>query len=192
MLKSNKKLLFLISSLFFTTFSIAQDLSLPKKLKVLDVELVIKENSGDKKKGMIAEYIPERETFDNWTQLFATRFLYDKSLDPKTTANSLAKVIAKRKEEGDIFANSMVMQSPDGKSVAIDFLASSDSYIEHNVWRYFKTPDGLASFQIARRNYSKANDGSSRTEFIKSIQTKRASILNELLRKDLPVIKSKE
>jgi hypothetical protein len=77
----------------------------------------------------------------------------------------------------------MVMESPDKKSVVVDFLISDKDLLEHNVWRFFKGDGGLVSYQIARRTYSMDKT----TEFITSIKTRRTEILNEIVRKDLPV-----
>lgn len=166
----------------------AQDSSLPKTVTVLGETLVIKENKGSTRQGFIAEYIPEKETFENWTIMFATRFSPGENLDPRAAAQQTASNITARKNSGDPLANSMIMEAPDKKSIAIDFLASDRDFMEHNVWRYFKTRKGLVSLQIARRHYERDSDSNSSQEFIKSIKTIRPKILDELMRSDLPTV----
>lgn len=165
----------------------AQNVPLPSSLIVMGNKLILKGVSENKKPVLIAEYIPAVETFDNWTFMFATRLTLGKNPDPQASALALANVVTKRKASGDIYANSMVLKAPDGKSVAVDFLASTDQYLEHNIWRYFSTKKGLVSFQIARRNYKLPENGST-TDFIRSIEKQRTALLNEIMRKDLPVL----
>ena len=79
------------------------------------------------------------------------------------------------------------LKSADGKSVVVDFLSSEGDIIEHNVFRYFRTPKGLVSFQIARRIYSNKAEQSDIQAFIRGIKTKRNQIVSESMRADLPV-----
>jgi hypothetical protein len=165
--------------------------SLPGSLTVLGKTLVLKDRHGGNAGGdFIAEYIPGDETFDNWTLMFASRFVPGAGLDPLASAVAAANRISARKQSGDLIANSAVFKSQDGKSVVIDFLTSEGSIIEHNVFRYFRTPKGLVSFQIARRFYTDKADQSDVQAFIMGIKTKRNQIVSELMRADLPVSES--
>jgi hypothetical protein len=160
--------------------------SLPASVTVLGKTLMLKDSQGGGTGSkFIAEYIPGGESFDNWTLMFASRFEPGAGLDPMASAAAAANRISLRKQSGDLLANSAVFKSPDGKSVVIDFLSSEGGIIEHNVFRYFRTPKGLASFQIARRIYKA--EQSDIQAFIRSIKTKRNEIVSELMRADLPV-----
>lgn len=160
--------------------------SLPRSVTVLGKTLTLKDSQGGAPGGkFIAEYIPGDESFDNWTLMFASRFEPGAGLDPMASAAAAANRISARKQSGDLLANSAVFKSADGKSVVIDFLSSEGGIIEHNVFRYFRTPKGLVSFQIARRIYKA--EQSDIQAFIKSIKTKRNQIVSELMRADLPV-----
>lgn len=162
--------------------------SLPKSLTVLGKTLVLKDShdggSGGK---FIAEYIPGDETFDNWTLMFASRFVPGAGLDPMASAVATANRISARKQSGDVLANSAIFKAPDGKSVLIDFLIFEGNIIEQNVFRYFNTRNGLVSIQIARRIYVDKAKESGIQVFIKSIKAKRGQIFNETMRADLPV-----
>ena len=103
------------------------------------------------------------------------------------SAVATANRISARKQSGDPLANSAVFRSQDGKSVVINFLTSEGGVIEHNVFRYFRTPKGLVSFQIARRIYADKAEQGDIQAFIRGIKTKRNQIVNESMRTDLPV-----
>jgi hypothetical protein len=161
--------------------------TLPKSLTVLGKTLVLKDNHGGAPgEKFIAEYVPVDETLDNWTLLFASRFDPGVGLDPMASALAAANRVSARKQSGDLLANSAVFRAGDGKSVVVDFLISEGDIVEHNVFRYFNTSEGLVSLQIARRIYnSKAKEGDLEA-FIKAIKTKRNEIVRELTRADLP------
>lgn len=171
-------------TILLTSPAFAQDNTLPKSLTIIGRSLTIKENKGDSI-GFIAEYIAQNETFDNWTTMFALRFVPGKELNPHASAIVTANKIKERKAKGDVIANSMVLESNDKKSVAVDFLISDGNIYEHNIWRYIKTENGLVSYQIARRIYSSNSDDIKK--FITSVPQAREKILNEITRKDLPM-----
>lgn len=185
------KILFL-SLFLFTQTAFAEsptpDTTIPKDLTVMGNKLVLKENQGDSK-AFIAEYIPASETFDNWTFMFATRFMKGEDLSAETTARATVENIAAVKKAGDPVANSVLLKAPDGKSYAVDFLVSANNLgvLEHNVWRYYKVAKGIVSLQIARRFYAKGADQSGSQNFIKGIPEERNKMLEEIMRKDLPV-----
>jgi hypothetical protein len=181
-----------ISTALLSVFAVVFDASaeqavpLPKDVKILGTTLSLKESKGDEKRGFIAEYIPEGETFDDWTLMFAVRYQAGPEMDPKAAAAAAAKNVDNRKGNGDLVANSMVLAGPDGKSFAIDFMISEKNIYEHNVWRYYNTGKGLVSLQIARRAYLKGATDSSGTDLIRSVPEMRKKMLSELTRPDLP------
>jgi hypothetical protein len=73
--------------------------SLPRSLTVLGKTLVLKDSHDDGRGGkFIAEYIPGDETFDNWTLMFASRFIAGARLDPMASALATLDSGAKRNE----------------------------------------------------------------------------------------------
>lgn len=186
---------FLFLSLFFSHLFIpaalaAPETSMPKSLTILGKQVVLKDcQGGGPGQKFIAEYIPENENWDNWTSMFASRYVpgNGQKLDALASAEATAARITERKKNGDIMANSAVFKAPDGKSVVVDFLISEGKIIEHNIFRYFPSANGLVSLQIARRVYDdKANDAEVKA-FIESIKTQRKTLLEETMRADLPV-----
>lgn len=185
------KILFL-SLFLFTQTSFAEsptpDTSIPKELTVMGNKLALKENQGDSK-AFIAEYIPASETFDNWTFMFATRFMKGEDLSAEQTAQAAVSNVKAARAAGDIMANALLLKAPDGKSYAVDFTVSAGNVaiVEHNVWRYYKVAKGIVSFQIARRIYTASAGQAGSESFIKGIPDERIKMLSEIMRKDLPV-----
>ena len=174
---------------FFPTSSAqaAAESSPAKTVTVLGKTLALKDTKGGGAgEKFIAEYIPANETFDNFTLMFASRFIPDPHLDPLASAEATANRISARKQS-DPLANAAVFKSDDGKSAVVDFLMSQGKVTEHNVFRYFTTPKGLVSLQVARRMYDNDTNDDEIKDFIKTIPTKRVAILKELMRSDLPI-----
>jgi hypothetical protein len=177
-----------LNLLCFNPAQAAPEHVLPQSVTVLGQSLVLKDTQGGGPgQKFIAEYIPKDETFDNWTSMFASRFVPGTDLDPKASAEATAERIMDRKEKGDAMANAMVLEAPDGKSIVVDFLLSEGNIIEHNIFRYFQAAKGLVSLQIARRVYQNAANDQQVKDFIVSIKTERSSFLKEIMRSDLPV-----
>jgi hypothetical protein len=144
---------------------------------------------GELGQAALIEYIPANETFDNWTVMFAERFVPGKALDPKASAQATALRVQGLKLSGqDPVANAAVFQSDDGQSVIVDFLVSSakPQMLEHNVMRYFKTAAGMYSFQFARRIYGQTANQAEQGAFIQGIPASRGRIFKEICRPDLP------
>lgn len=160
-----------------------------KAVKILGTVLTLKESQGGAPgQQFLAEYIPANETWDNWSIMYAVRWL-PSQLSPKQAAVATAQKIKELKLAGDPVANSAVFEADDGKSVAVDFLVSSKKpeMFEHNVFRYFRTANGLASVQIARRVYESKSSETQMQDFIRGIPKVRDQIFEELARPDLPV-----
>ncbi len=170
------------------TASHAAEKVLPQSVTVLGKPLALKDHKGNcPATPCIAEYIPNDQTFDNWTILFATRFVPGPGLDPNASAAATARKVQSEKAT-DPLANAALYESKDGKGAIVDFLVSSQkqNFIEHNVFRYMKSEHGIVSFQIARRIYSdKANEEQVKS-FITDIPKIRGSIFKDLVRADLP------
>lgn len=164
----------------------AADQPVSKTVSILGKALELKDTQGGKSgQAFIAEYIPAGETFDNFTVMFASRFTPSSTLDAMVSAQATAKRIQDR-QQSDPVANAAVFKAPDNKSVVVDFLMSQGNIFEHNIFRYYKTSKGLVSLQIARRVYDNKTNESEVQEFIKGIKTKRADLLKEIMRTNLP------
>lgn len=195
-MKSPKKTGFFLAAATAITLNVCaaagdieQDTSMPATMKIMDHTLTLKENKLTPSGAYLAEYIPETETFDNWTWLYGCRLIPDTSLEPKASAIATARNVMERKAAGDKVANAMVFKDNDDKRVAVDFLVSSDNLntLEHNIFVYYKAPKGLVSLQLARRLYSGANSDERVKNFIVAIPELRGKILKELSRPDMPV-----
>jgi hypothetical protein len=174
----------------------ADAINLAKTVKVLGQTLTLKDTKGTSATAaFIAEYIPDSETFDNWTFMFASRLIPDPNLSAIASAAATARKIQAKKEAGDIFANAMVMENEKDKSAVVDFMISAGpdakagkvDVIEHNLFRYVQTPEGLLSFQLARRVYPAEAGAKSVEEFIKNTATDRKEYMNALTASDLPL-----
>ena len=134
------------------------------------------------KTGLLVEYTKPEESEDDWTLLFAIRYFSGPELDPLDSAEAAARRVEAWKAN-DPVANSLVLRAPDGKSFVIDFLFSNDDVLEQNVFRYFKTENGLVSYQIARRVHNRDEH----RDFILGIPKVRDQILREIMREDLGI-----
>lgn len=134
------------------------------------------------KTGLLVEYIKPEESLNNWTLMFAVRYFAGPELDPRGSAEVVARRVDAWKAT-DPVANFMVLRAPDGKSFVIDFLVSDEDVLEQNVFRYFKTERGLVSYQIARR----VHKPDEHEDFIRSIPKLRDQILREIMREDLGI-----
>lgn len=197
----NTKAIFMFAALLccaFSALAAPQNHDLPETVTVLGQPLHLKEYQRSDHGELLAEYIPQDQNWENWRLMFAIRIEKGKGLDPLTTARGTAKNIEARKAF-DIMANHATYQYKDG-SVLVDFLISDQpeknrgdvlelntSFYEHNLWRYFKVRDGLASYQIARRIYLKDVQKGEDKRFIKSIATMRQRLFDEIANPNLPL-----
>ncbi|WP_147819280.1 hypothetical protein [Salidesulfovibrio onnuriiensis] len=132
---------------------------------------------GNDKGPYILEYIPEGETLEKWTTLFAIR-LEGHDLTPLQRAATFANHLEKRGFKNAVF------QSKDKKDVVLDFATwpEDSSFYEHNLWRYFKPEKGLISYQYARRFYMP----DSSMEQIKEYMMSKSKVVNEMFEFPLP------
>jgi hypothetical protein len=135
----------------------------------------------------IWEYLPDGQSFGDWTRLFAVRLAANRGLTVQRAAAKKIRYIKIRKENGDKVANYQAFRK-EGR-IVVDFLISSDKrggFLEHNLFLYQKPAGRVLSYQFARRIYSKnATEDEIRT-FIKAIPEKRTGLVRELTRRDLP------
>lgn len=159
---------------------------MPEKIVVMGQDLRLKFQEGDAKKGFIAEYIPQNETWDNWRLLYAVRFTPNKNIDLISIGQEVMKNIAKKKKEGDPIANGRIFRNIKESSIGVDFLISSlgtpekELFYEHNVFIYSNTPKGIVSYQIARRVYDKVDSPNATKKFIIDIPSSVNQMITEL------------
>lgn len=194
MLKSNASKAFLgfscalaIQAFWSPGSTAAPVAALPQTVTIMGHNLALKGHNYGGQNQSIAEYMPANENSNNWTVLFAVRFNPGDKLEPRDLAAATAKNIQNRKQT-DPLANCGVFPSKNGKSINVDFLASTSKpqTIEHNVWRYFKSNGGVGSYQLAMRIYGNNDNKAKVHEFIKSIPGQRVNLFKELNRPDLP------
>ena len=153
-----------------------------KSITVLGSPLVLK----DEKKAAdqyLAEYIPEGETFDNFTKMFAVWGRLD-GTDAAFQAKAKIQFVTARKSS-DPLANFNAFQSDDKKMFGVDFLISEGAVMEHNVWTFQNVKGGVLAYQYARRHYDGKSTQSAES-FIKEIPTIRDQTLTFLKTAPLP------
>lgn len=105
--------------------------------------------------GAMAEYIPQKESLDNWSEMFAVRVHLTPST-PEEAIEHLEKNLEVLKTSGkDSYAR--VIESYSSSEERIHFIVltlSEGEVFEYNVFRYIEIePDKLISFQLAKRYY---------------------------------------
>jgi len=166
----------------------AAESGLPKQVTVLGQVVTLKEESDHGEQGFIAEYIPANETWDNWTKMFAVRFIPGVDLDPIASAKQTADNINALKET-DPVANVNVFVHEAKREAITDFLISNAApkFLEHNVFRFLKVPKGIISYQIARRIYLNDETKDKDKLFIQDIEILRNQIIEEISSSSLAV-----
>lgn len=153
-----------------------------KSVTVLGSPLVLK----DEKKTAdqyLGEYIPEGETFDNFTKMFAVWGKLDGST-AEFQAKAKMQFVTARKAT-DPLANFNVFQSADKKTFGLDFLISDGGVMEHNVWSFQNVKGGVLAYQYAERRYD-GKSAQSAEDFIKGIPAVRDQALNFFKTASLP------
>ena len=99
----------------------------------------------------LKEYIPANETFERWTRLMGLRLQNEPQINnnPMQMAQNMATLAQQRYP--DMPKPNIVRQKD---SVIVQFYAyqtGKNGVLESNVFRYWKTKDGLYSLQFAHR-----------------------------------------
>jgi hypothetical protein len=161
---------------------------LPPTVSVLGQTLTLKTFGDNPDEGLVAEYVPAKETLDHWTLMLGVRVFKGK-LTPDQAVATKEQEVQARRANGDYMANAMAFAKGDFK--VIDFVVSQSPIVEHNVMSFARRPDGrLASCQIARRYYrpsSEVDDGL--RAFMGEIKTNREKYVRETLRLSKDVLK---
>jgi hypothetical protein len=152
---------------------------------------LLKKHEQQNAEGFIAEYIPEGQSLDSWTTLFAVRFFWGPSYSPYDSVIAASRNVIDEKRKGDEMANYRRIEDPKAGLFGIDFFISGNydgkpTAYEHNVFRYVKIPDGMISYQLARRIYLGKSNNQAIDSFISEIPKVGAQMWNELQRTDLP------
>ena len=160
----------------------------PPTVTVLGKTLALKTNTSSPAEELVAEYVPAKETLENWTLMLGVRVFKGK-LTPDQAVAMKGQEIQARRAQGDFLANSLAFAKGDFK--VIDFVMSQSPIVEHNVMSFSKRADGrLVSYQIARRYYqpsSEIDDGL--RAFMGEIKTNRDKYVQEIERLSKDVLK---
>jgi hypothetical protein len=151
--------IFLIQAGFLFIGRVGAESGTVKSVVVLGTSLVLKE---EKKTATqyLAEYIPEGETFQNFTKMFAVWGRLDGS-DAQFQVKAKTQFVSSRKGK-DPVANFNVFQSDDKKMFGLDFLISEGGMMEQNVWSFQNVKGGVLAYQYARRHYEGKSPQTSR------------------------------
>jgi hypothetical protein len=129
--------------------------------------------NGDK----LIEFIRSSETFENWTKLVGYRYQQLPKLDndPRKTALSLERIVKMKNPR----AKARVITNKRTNEAIIDFLTwpKDGKYMEFNVFRYTKSPDGKAvvSLQLAYRFTEASPKGIEKFKKIRSDWVRQAA-----------------
>lgn len=156
----------------------------PKTVTVLGQELTLKFR--DEKSGfLLLEYIPAAETLEQWTTMFAVH-RYDsrvanRPFDARSTVRSLINRTLARQPGDPVAGGGAFTRKSDPQSYYADFALSEGGTVEHNVFRYFDTANGMVGYQYARRTgIAQAQ------QYFESLVSRREHIYDALFRIDLP------
>ena len=146
----------LFAVLMATSFVYATEQSQPSANQTIKfdgnvLELASQEESPGQS---LKEFIPAGETLDTWTKLAAIREYKDFD-DPKLMVGSLVKQLNKQYPDSP----SSIIENPTTGEVIVDFVVwpPDASFVEFNVFKYSKNPEGgLVSQQYALREYKDA------------------------------------
>jgi hypothetical protein len=166
----------------FSVIAWAQAPAANKPVVVLGVPLVLK-NEQRTADQYLAEYIPEGETFDNFTKMFAVWGRLDGST-AEFQAKAKTQFVNARKGT-DPVANFNLFQSTDKKTYGVDFLISQGDVMEHNVWTFQNVKGGVLAHQYAERHYE-GKSAQPDADFIKAIPGVRDQALNFFKTAQLP------
>jgi hypothetical protein len=153
-----------------------------KSVSVLGTALILKDEKRTADQ-YLAEYIPEAESFDNFTKMFAVWGRLDGS-DAQAQVKAKIQFVTARKAS-DPMANYNAFQSEDKKAYGLDFLISEGAVMEHNVWSFQNVKGGVLAYQYARRHYD-GKSSQSAADFIREIPSVRNQVLGAFKSTSLP------
>lgn len=174
--------------LFTTGSAFARKAKLSQSVVVLGKHLALKHNKTGRQgqyQVVLAQYVAPRESLQDWSLMFAVR-KYKGTIDVGAYISGVVTNIRDRKTKGDRLANAVAFESTDGRSYIVDILLSEGTLVEHSVWRYTPTPDGMLAYQIARRVDAEKESPQAAKDLIESINDQRPRIVTQLNRQDLP------
>ena len=94
---------------------------LPQTVTVLGKPLALKHNADSPSEELVAEYVPAKETLENWTLMLAVRIFKGKLAPEQAVAMKSQEILARR-GQGDYMANSASFSKGDLR--IIDFVMS--------------------------------------------------------------------
>ena len=175
--------------LLTTGSAFARKAKVPQSVRILGKHLALKHNETGRQgqyQVVLAKYVAPKESLEDWSLMFAVH-QYKGDVDVATYISRVVTNIRARKSKGDQLANAVAFESSDGVSYIVDSLLSEGTLVEHNVWRYTPTSDGMIAYQIARRVDAEKESPQAAKRLIESITNQRGPIVTQLNRRDLPV-----
>lgn len=137
----------LLLSIFLTSVTIAAELTPTLDGESFTNQFVGKPPNGDK----LLEFVRPTESFSNWTKLVGYRYQQLPALanDPIAYALAMERLVKKTNPQAPV----KVIRNEQSSEAIIDFLTwpPDQSYMELNVFRFWKSKDGKAvvSVQLA-------------------------------------------
>jgi hypothetical protein len=139
----------------------------------------------------VQEYIPNNEQIEKFNQML-TIHLFTSQVTPDIAVRQKVNWLIDRKKT-DKICNYKISESPDGKEFILDFLIGESSegkmtIAEFNVYRYKQILiDGKSALLVSA--YSRRSYGDTITSFLTTLNTNRATYLNEMITFSLPSLK---
>lgn len=143
----------------------------------------------------VQEYLPKKETLEKFNELITVNvFVLDVSVEQAIQQKT--RELTKRKET-DKVCNFSVINSPDGKESILDCLLSSEKngeleIVEFIIYRYKQIELENHKKALLIYSYSKRSYGENITKFLKNLGNDREDLLNKMISKEMPEIKTTE
>jgi hypothetical protein len=128
----------------------------------------------------LKEYLPQGQKLDSWTKLAAIRE-YPNLHDPL----ALAAGVLKQLKQDYPLSPSSIIQNPKTGEVIVDFIVWPEdaSFVEFNIFKYQKRPDGgVSSQQYALREYK------NQEAFLKSFRPVRRRLVELMAQQGLQIV----
>lgn len=101
----------------------------------------------------LVEFVRENESFESWTKLIGYRYQQLPGID--NDPFKYASAMFRMAQGQDPRANPQILKNEQSNQAVVDYIihAPDGKFVEHNVFRFWKSQDGKAivSLQIARR-----------------------------------------
>ncbi len=122
--------------------------------------------------GPFSEYLPKGQALKSWTKLMGY-YEFPALKNPKEAAQMVEEVVKKQNPD----AQSEVVYNSTTNEAIVDFVTwpKDQSYVEFNIWKYRKSPNGgLVAIQYAERASSDLE------AYFKKLASRRETLRNEM------------